>query len=486
MIKRRAPWFKAAMVAGFLLGVLLLVGSVANYHSVTSHLVPDHLNRLAGQYVSRLETHARQQNAQSRGELQEILEQLHREQSGNIAWIRTVNQQGALLAASGDPSGRSIPEESLQTLLEVRAQSVSETISAPNGEVLVVTMPFRFRLMEPGAERGGRPSGRREGVIGSPAGAGAGRPRFNIAEVSLYLHGTDDPFQPLRRNLVVSILAALALLGSMIILFLRLPSYLHGRQLEQQLAVARRVQQELLPHTCPTCERLDFSAECLPAWEVGGDYYDILPTGNGQIGLVLGDVSGKGLPAALLMGLLHGAVRAYSGLWNGANQPEITKELNELLRARTTSERFVSLFWAYYDPHKHLLHYVNAGHLPPLLARRGADGESEIQRLEKGGPVLGLLPKATYEQGEVALREGDLLVLYSDGVVEATNSSNEEFGEERLIQAVEANWQRSAAEIQGQILQEVTSFAGHKGLEDDLTLLVARVGAQGETGEHEN
>jgi len=400
MAKQRAPWLKAAVVAGVLLGVLLLIESVTTYHSVTRKLIPDHLIRQAGQFVSLLESQARQQKVESQETLQRLLDTLHEVESGDVAWIRVLDQEGHNLAVSGDPGRHEVSRYDMRDLLEVRVQTVSEAISTPSGDVMVVALPFRFRLVESQAPIPLNSPPDRQAVAGTaPQRGGARRPRFNIAEVGLYVHGASDPFLPLRRNLVVSSAAALALLAAMMVIFFRLPIYLRGRALEQQLALARRVQQELLPKKCSACGHLDFTAQCLPAWEVGGDYYDVLPGDDGQIGLV-------------------------------------------------------------------------------LLARRGSDGEVQIFRLEKGGPVLGLLPEALYEEEEVMLQDGDLLVLYSDGVVEAENDVAEDFSEERLIRLVRLNWDRSAGEIHRTIVDEVMRFTGRNSLQDDLTMLVARIKLQ--------
>ncbi len=199
------------------------------------------------------------------------------------------------------------------------------------------------------------------------------------------------------------------------------------------------------------------------------------PPQEGQVALVLGDVSGKGLPASLLMEHIHGAVRSVATSDAGLHLATAAGNLNRLLFAVTSRESFASLFWAYYSPNERLLRYVNAGHLPPLLVRRGPGGEFECHRLDAGGPVLGLLPQCTYGQGEVAVRDRDMLVLYSDGLAEATNTSDVEFGEDRLLAAVEANWHRPVSDIQQSILDAVTHFRGEHELQDDLTLLVARV-----------
>jgi sigma-B regulation protein RsbU (phosphoserine phosphatase) len=246
-----------------------------------------------------------------------------------------------------------------------------------------------------------------------------------------------------------------------------------GKQLEQQMEMARQVQKDLCPPANPSFENLDFAAECVPAWQVGGDFYDIFLTNQGSSALLLGDVSGKGLPAAVLMGLILGAVRSSNWAAGRTEQEASTRRLNELLLSKTSSDRFASLFWGYYEPGTEVLRYVNAGHLPPMVFKQ--NGELESERLEEGGPVLGVLAAPTYCQGNIAVSAGDLVVLYSDGVVEAMNASEEEFGEERLRRVIRKNSDKSAAKIRDEILKEVRSFLGEAQLQDDLTLVVARL-----------
>jgi sigma-B regulation protein RsbU (phosphoserine phosphatase) len=240
--------------------------------------------------------------------------------------------------------------------------------------------------------------------------------------------------------------------------------------------VARRVQQDLLPRECPDCTGLDFAVEFLPAFEVGGDFYDIFRVPNGDIALVLGDVSGKGLPAALLMGVSHGAIRATSAGWTRTNHAELTSQLNELLCERTAGNRYVTLFWGFVESDGRTISYVNAGHLPPLLMRSGPDGGVEVERLDAGGPVVGLLPGVPYTSGKVGLRDGDLLIAFSDGLTEAADASDEEFGSERIIAAVQRGLGRVPRDVLAVILEAAKAFAGNQPFRDDLTLLVVRVG----------
>ena len=169
---------------------------------------------------------------------------------------------------------------------------------------------------------------------------------------------------------------------------------------------------------------------------MGGDLYDVFDTDDGEVAMVLGDVSGKGLPAALLMGVVQGAVRASVGTGAASNHEDAAERLNHLLCMKTARERFVSLFWCYFDRENGSLRYINAGHLPPLLVRRDAEG-SRVIRLDEGGPVLGLLPGVRYQQAVVAVKQGDLLVVFSDGILEAANAADEDFGETGIIASVE-------------------------------------------------
>lgn len=304
--------------------------------------------------------------------------------------------------------------------------------------------------------------------------------RGAMSEVALYWDSADSEFiGDLRRNLIIQVSAAIALLGAMAFLGLRFPSYVHGRQLEEQLALARSVQQTLLPSSSPDCGKLDVAARCDPAWQVGGDFYDVFAADNDRVAMLLGDVSGKGLPASLLMGLAHGAVRSSSWAGGRHEHEEATRKLNELLCMRTEVSRFASLFWCYYDPIDAQIRYVNAGHLPPFVVFNG-DGNREprLERLEEGGPVLGVIPDAEYRQGSVEFRAGDMLVLYSDGVVEAANAEDEEFGEQRLEHLILANRKRPASEIRDEILRQVRAFVGSEQFQDDLTLLVVRAGSE--------
>jgi sigma-B regulation protein RsbU (phosphoserine phosphatase) len=173
------------------------------------------------------------------------------------------------------------------------------------------------------------------------------------------------------------------------------------------------------------------------------------------------------------MALIHGAIHSVS--WTRSTQEHVnaSRQLNTLLCQKTASERFTSLFWGYFDPQRSTIQYINAGHLPPLLLRKN-NGEIEIHKLETGGPVMGLLPSANFQQGEEFVAPGDLLVAFSDGVVEATSPEGEEFGDQRLLSVIRELWDSSASEIRKAIHTRLKDFIGNVPVVDDQTLIVVR------------
>jgi hypothetical protein len=408
--------------------------------------------REAERKASVLEKYARAAEARDTARLPPILDELRRESPREIAWVRVINADSKVLAASGEPTSTRSSTISVRQTLEKHGL-ISETRDTPAGKVLVAMQPFRA-IRPPLA---GPPS--------SPP----------VVELAIYLDGVSVPFGLLRQQLIVGCLAAMALVASMIIIGLRFGHYMRGKQLEQQLDMARRVQRDMLPSGCPLCHGLDFAADCIQASQVGGDFYDVFELEDGQAALVLGDVSGKGLSAALLMGVIHGALRSSAWAGSAADHEESLSRLNQLLCAKTANERFATLFSCYFDPQTAVLRYVNAGHLPPLLVRQGRRGKIEVERLREGGPVLGLLPFARYSQGEVTIEPGDLLVMYSDGILEAQNERDEEFGEDRVVQVICQNRDKAPGEICDATLTSVRGFLGRQAAHDDQTLLVVRL-----------
>ena len=249
-------------------------------------------------------------------------------------------------------------------------------------------------------------------------------------------------------------------------------------KLESEVEIAREVQNQLFPREVPEVEGLELFGVCKPASGVSGDYYDFLQLGEDRIGLVLGDVSGKGISAALLMAAIQSALHAqfYDGrpqenaAEDGAiSTSEVVARLNLQLQESTPMEKYATFFYAVYDSRTHVLTYTNAGHLAPALFRRG-----KIERLRAGGTVVGLFAPLEYQQAEIPLEPGDLLLAFTDGLTEPENTFGEEFGESRLLDAVERALRGSAEEIAGEIYRSVNDWTGSPELQDDMTIIIAR------------
>lgn len=272
---------------------------------------------------------------------------------------------------------------------------------------------------------------------------------------------------PVETNLIVNGAAALALLGAVGVIAAR-TRYLHRAQSwEQQLQQGRAVQTQLVPAHGADVANVAIAAEFLPACEVGGDLYDVFPASDGRVAFAVGDVSGKGLPAALLMGLIHGAVRSNPWYRDAMAHESFAQGLNDLLYGRTAAAKFASLFWGSYDPETARLSYVSAGHCPGFVVRN-----DRVERLDSSGPVLGVLKQSRYAQVSVDFEPGDLLVLYSDGIIEAVNEKDEEFGEARLASVLRSCAGSTATETRESILSEYRRFLGKLSPDDDVTLLV--------------
>ncbi len=258
-------------------------------------------------------------------------------------------------------------------------------------------------------------------------------------------------------------------------------------RMQSELAIAQEVQANLFPHESVEVPGLELHGVCRPARTVSGDYYDFLVAGTGELTLAMGDISGKGISAALLMASLHSAVRAYrfagedceeDGLLNGnprrglvtfSSPGKVLGLLNRHLYRSTQPEKYATLFLAHYNTESRRLVYSNGGQLPPFILC--ADGT--VRRLDQGGSVVGLLDHMLYEEGEVVLSSGDILIAYSDGVTEPENEFGE-FGEERLIEMVQRHRHLPLAAISHQVLQSLRAWIGTQEQPDDITLVLAR------------
>ena len=242
----------------------------------------------------------------------------------------------------------------------------------------------------------------------------------------------------------------------------------HERRVAQDLEIAKMVQARLFPQMLPSFPTLDYAGICTQALSVGGDYYDFLDLGQGRIGLVVGDISGKGMAAALLMANLQANLRSRTAVAVECPQ-QFLASVNRLFHENTTDNSFATVFFAEYDNRCHCLRYANCGHLPAILLRR----DGTLEKLDPTATVLGLFADWTCAVETCALHPGDLLALYTDGVTEAFNDEEEEFGEERLIDALHRYRDLPAASIVASIVDEVRHFGRHEQ-HDDITLIVAK------------
>ncbi|MEP7029094.1 MAG: PP2C family protein-serine/threonine phosphatase, partial [Candidatus Eisenbacteria bacterium] len=236
-----------------------------------------------------------------------------------------------------------------------------------------------------------------------------------------------------------------------------------------ELEIARGIQESFLPEKAPVMKGLDLHGINLSYGEVGGDYFDFIPIVDNQLGLAIGDVSGKGIAAALLMAAFRASLLAE--IRNHYAIRRIFEKVNRLLYESTDTGKFVTAFYGVLDVKNRVFTFSNAGHNPPLLLR--ANGSAEW--LTEGGLALGILVDAAYEERPVPLATGDLLVLYTDGVTEASTSTGEQYGVQRLEDLVRSLATQPAAEIVEAIRLDVEAFTGEMHLNDDLTLVVARL-----------
>lgn len=235
----------------------------------------------------------------------------------------------------------------------------------------------------------------------------------------------------------------------------------------QELEIAKKVQARLFPQKLPQFKTLDYSGVCIQAHVVGGDYYDFLTLGEERLGLIIGDTSGKGIGAALLMANLQANVRSQSAM--ALDHPRFLKSVNQLFYENTTESAYATLFFAEYDDRKRSLRYVNCGHLSALLLH----ADNTLERLTSTSTVLGLFSEWNCHVEERQLGTGDVLVLYTDGITEAFNDVWDEFGEYRLIEILYQTHQQTSNAIVAAIVDEVRRFSPHEQ-HDDITLIVAK------------
>ncbi len=245
---------------------------------------------------------------------------------------------------------------------------------------------------------------------------------------------------------------------------------LHRMRVEKQrqdreLEIAREIQRSLFPQGCPEVAGFEVAALNLPCYQVGGDHYDFIPLADGRMALTVADVSGKGTPASILMASVHASLRALAG----TSPPVLLMgRLSAFLYESTQANKYVTLFYGELSPATRRFSYVNGGHVPPYVAK--ADGS--CGRLTAGGPALGLLPDAAFEVGELVLAPGDVVAMVTDGATEALSPKEEEFGDERILEALRASQRETAEGIVAALGEAIHAWTGSAGCSDDLTLLV--------------
>jgi serine phosphatase RsbU (regulator of sigma subunit) len=243
---------------------------------------------------------------------------------------------------------------------------------------------------------------------------------------------------------------------------------LERERFERELALASEIQQRFQPTAPPHIEGYELQGISFPCYEIGGDYYDFIEREDGRLVIALGDVSGKGTAAALLMSSLHAAVHAQSASHDSL--VETISAVNRYLADNIPANRFVTLFYAELDPESGALSFLNAGHNPPLIVHSAGT----VEQLASGGLPLGIKPDAEYREGRTQLQRGDVLVIYSDGVTEAVSPTGEEFGATRLYEVVARNVNASAAGIRDRIESSLTKFAQGTSAADDITLVIVK------------
>jgi phosphoserine phosphatase RsbU/P len=243
------------------------------------------------------------------------------------------------------------------------------------------------------------------------------------------------------------------------------------QRLEHEVAIAREVQQQLFPQSFPSLPGLELAAVCRPARMVSGDYYDFFPLGRTRAGIVLADISGKGIFAALLMASLQAMLRSSAAVDAECGTAEVVKRVSSQLFQSTSEDRYATLFYAVYDSEAKTLTYTNAGHLAPLLITDG-----RVQQLDQGGMVVGVFDDSQYAQRTLDVPLGSLLVAFSDGLTEPENVYGEEFGIERLRAEILRQRALPAARLAENLVLAVEQWAGMAEQSDDMTVVVARMG----------
>lgn len=450
--------FGLALGVGVLLALALCVQCVRTYLYTNKVLVPQQAMREAERQAAAIGAAARSAGVTDLRALGPVLEHALESSSDRILWMRVLDSDSNLLAQAGRPQTIAKVPGDWRERLEKHADAGS-LLDTSQGRAFVAMLPFRM-------PRPPRPSEPENRAVGERP-PGFRRPAPVVIEVAIAIKAVTVAFDGLRENLIIGLIASIALLIAVAILGVRAPQYLRGKYLEGELLLARLVQRDLQPKPDSVAADVIFAASAVAADHVGGDFYDVFETAPGETAIVLGDVSGKGVSAALLVSVLQGAIRSSTS----SGHQSACDRINRMLCELTARSRFATLFWGVYDSTSGILRYVNAGHAPPMLIRRG---DNCMERLDQGGPVLGLLSEARYSVGSVRITESDTLLLYTDGINEAANAEEEEFGEDRLKAIISQDKEAAPEQLCERIMSQVATFANDGPPPDDRTLMVVR------------
>ena len=440
LLKYSQLTFGVALATGALIALVLCVQCVRTYLYTDAVLVPRQAEHEAARQAGALTTAARSAAVRDQRSFQPVMEHALESASDHILWMRLLDHDGHVLAQAGHPQPNlELPSRWLERVQH--HEQPSTLIETPQGKALIAVLSLHHVPMGPAAPY--------------------------VLELAIPLKAVSSTFDGLRENQVIGVIASLVMLICLLVIGLRAPHYLRGKYLESELQLAKRVQSDLQPKPHTASPHLEFAAWAMAADHVGGDFYDVFEPESGRIAIVLGDVSGKGVPAALLVSVLHGAIRSATAV----QHESACERINRMLCERTACERFATLFWGVFDPTTRILRYVNAGHAGPMLI---AGNSNRVERLEQGGPVLGLLSDARYSPGIVHIENSDTLILYSDGITEATNQDGQEFGESCIQQIVQKSMEATAQEACELVMNELTAFTSAGVPQDDRTLLVIK------------
>jgi len=291
--------------------------------------------------------------------------------------------------------------------------------------------------------------------------------------ISLSPKLSEEPYSPNDLRLLKSVAAQTGLALENSRLTEAIASEVGQRErINRELEIAREVQERLFPQELPPVEGLDYFGACRPALGVGGDYYDFIELPENKFGIAIGDISGKGIGASLMMASLQASLRGQA-IHFKSDLAGLMKQINSLVYEASTSNRYATFFYAQYEPATRKLAYVNAGHNPPFLIRKSG----EVVKLEEGGAVVGMLPSmlVNYEQGEIELETGDMLVGFTDGISEAMNPQDEEWGEDEMLEELKKVTDKPAEEILPHIVACADNFANGAKQHDDMTMIIVKV-----------